>query len=349
MKHWLLFALSSTICVAETRAAPGDEHGTDEWSNLDRDIEALATTQAEGTGNLAVHGLVRAAYLSAPNLLTPSQDLSGTRIINAQAELDGQVTPDIGVRLQLEAAGGSAQLLDAYGTWRLNDLLHFTMGNFRAPLLWESQLADGDLLFLLRTDAAELFYGRDQGAMVDGAWERLHWAVSMQNGVDAVAGRQAFCGRVGVDVLGKNAGLHQGAYGQDESMSLTVAGSFYNDSGVSKDGSVYSSDAQFHLGRFAADASFTKYADGTSGGFTTRTDAQSWAATASFLLMKDLEAAARYQDIDNDKNARDITFGLNYYMQGHAAKLQLNLSQVYSDDPTVDDTYRAGIGMAVSV
>lgn len=347
MKHWFLCALSSTAFANAAFAA----RGGDEWSGLDREIEALsASSLQDADSGVHVGGLVRAAWLDAPNLLPGQKDLEGFRLLNTQLELAGQVSDHAGVRLEIEAAGGTAQVLDAYGTWRFNDLLRCTVGHFRAPLLWESQLRDSDLLFLLRTDAGELFYTRDTGAMLDGDWERLHWAVSLQNGLDSNAGRQAVCARVGVDVIGQNAGLHQGAYGVEDSQSLSVAGAFYNDSGVDKDGSTYSSDAQLKLGRFAADGSITIYGDGTNGIFATRDQAQSWSATVSYMAIPDLvEVAARYQDIDNDKNARDITFGVNYYMVGHLAKLQLNITRVWSEDPTVDETTRSGFGMTLGV
>lgn len=351
MKQWFLCGLTSTVCVTGAWAAPRAAGDGDEWAGLDRDIQALSAAALQsGSNGPTASGLIRTAWLDVPNILP--QDIKGFELLNAQLSLEGQVNPQWGYRLQLEAAGGAAELLDAYGTWRVNDYLRFTMGNFRAPLLWESQLNDGDLLFLLRTETGELFYSRDLGVMVDGSLERIHWNLSMQNGFDAVAGQQAVCGRVGVDLLGKGPVLHQGAYASNEDPSLSVAGSFYKDSGVANDGSVYSADAQLRIGRFAADGSFTKYGSGSgvTSIFNTHTDSQAWAATASFMLISQLvEAAARYQETDNDKNAHDITYGINYYMNGHAAKLQVNATQVFSDDPTVDRDWRWGIGVAVGV
>ena len=354
MKQTLFCTLALTSCVSTLWAAPITAPGGDEWATLDHDIEALsATSTQDESGGPTVKGLLKTAWISAPNLLSPSQDISGFSLVNAQVELNGHVGDRSEYRVQLEAAGGNAQILDAYGAWRWDEHLRVTLGNFRAPLMWESQLADGDMLYLLRTDSAALFYSRDEGAMVDGSWKRLHWAASLQNGFDNQAGEQAACGRLGVDVIGEGVGLHQGAYGEDGAMSLTVGGGVYSDSGISKEGSVYTADAQFRLERFAAEGSFTKYGNGNDGAnriFATRHDSQAWAASASFMAIENLvEVAARYQDTDNDQNARDITLGVNYYMKGHAAKLQVDATRIFSDDPTVEDTYRAGIGVNVSI
>ncbi|MEO6709953.1 MAG: porin [Planctomycetota bacterium] len=351
MKQWLLCTLASTICAAEASAAPSAAVGGDDWATLDRDIAALSASSLQTeTDGPTVSGLVRAAWLSLPNLLPGDEDLQGFSLLNTQVQVDDELSDRVAYRIQLEAAGGNARLLDAFGAYRVNDLLRITVGNFRAPLLWESQLSDRDTLFLVRTDAGELFYGRDQGVMVDGSWERFNWKASLQNGVDTQESRASFCARVGVNAIGKGVGLLQGAYGMGDETNLSVAAAFYNDSGVDKDGSVYSTDAQLRVGRFAADGSFTSYGDGTNGHFATRTDANSWSASVSYMVVPDQwEVAARYQDIDNDKDASDITVGVNYYVMGHSAKVQANLTHVDSDDPPVDDTWRAGIGFTVGV
>ena len=63
---------------------------------------------------------------------------------------------------------------------------------------------------------------------------------------------------------------------------------------------------------------------------------------AGFMLTPDFEAALRWAAVDYDKDSnegdeRAITFGLNYYLAGHRAKLQVDYSNINTDNPSGKD------------
>ena len=348
------FVLIPWAALAATLTQPASARGDEEWAKLDREIEALASsaTQANSNGP-TLGGLVRAAFVYLPNQPPPtSQDLTGVTQLYTQVRLEGQVDERYGYKLQLEAKGGTAQLQDAYGTWQSNEYLRVTMGRFRSPLSWESQLEDSDTLFLVRTDMGQLFYQRDDGAMLSGSLEMFRWNVCTQNGQDSVAENQAVTVRAGLDLLDGGVGLHQGAYGAGEETRLSVGAGYYNDPSVGSgnDGTIFTGDAQFQLGRFYADAMVTDFGDGTSGVFQNRSDSTPWALAASWMLVENRwELALRYQDTDNILNESDTTAGVNYYVLGHDVKWQVNLDRIQSDDPKIDDTWRFGLGLNINV
>lgn len=354
MKQWFLCSLAPTVALTGLLAAPATASGGDDWSSLDRDLEALVTGQDSAwTGVPNVHGLIRPSAILLPNT-NSHQDDRGFKVLNAQLSVDGEVTEKVRYIVQLEAADDTARLLDAYGAWDSCKYVRVTVGRFRSPLLWESQLADSALLFILRTDTGELFYTRDEGAMLSGSVGALNWAAAVQSGLDAMADRPLISARVGFDALGGGSGLNQGAYGAGDETKLSIGAGYFDDQsqGGGKDGDVFAADAQLKVGRFAADAMVAKFQEfsSTTLGFDTRSDSLPWNVSASFMIAEDkVEAAARYQVINNINNQKDVTAGLNYYVNGHAMKFQANASYIFSDDNLIDDTVRFGLAASVSI
>jgi hypothetical protein len=354
MQHTAFFAGITTLTLTALLSPSARAGINDDWAKLDRDIEALSLSAAQPGGGPTVRGLLRTAYVHLPNTYPGgTQDISATSILNAQVLLEGQVDERYGYRLELEAGGGTAELLDGYGTFQANEHLRLTMGQFRSPIVWESQLDDNDLLFLLRTDVGQLFYTRDDGAMASGALDKIRWAAAIQNGNDNVADDQAYSARLAFDALGGGVGAVQGAYGGGEETQLSVGAGYYNDQsiGSGNDGTVWTGDSQLRVGRLYAGGMISKFGDGSTGFvFTNRTDSTPWALAASWMLVENRwELAARYQDTDNVLNETDLTLGVNYYVAGNNAKWQVNLDQITSDDPDIDNTWRFGLGLTVSI
>jgi hypothetical protein len=322
----------AALAVFSVGAAAHDE----QWASLDRDIEALAASgPAQQQQGMQIGALLRLLYGYASDtngLLFPGiDDISGFAVERAQIDAEGQIE-DYGFRLQLEAAGGTATLLDAYGTWQINEYVRTSMGNFRAPFLWESLLDDGNRLLILRTDAGEFFYQRDVGAMVDGQYDRLHWAAAIQNGFDGVGDEYMLSGRVGVDILGAGIGMQQGAYGLESGADLTWNFSILDEAAAPEDGTLYATDAQFRLSQFSADAQYVKLPDDPAF-LGDRADAGLWAATVAYMVVPEkYEIAVRYQDTDNIDDDGEFTIGVNRYVVGHDVKWQLNFASADSDD-----------------
>jgi len=353
MQHRFQFAMFTAAALSAALVSPAFARGDENWANLDRELEALASSAAQANPDgPKLSGLVRARYAYLPEILPGAEDYSGFEIDRAQVVLEGQASESYSYRIQYEGAGSTAQLLDAFGAWQANEYLRVTMGRFRAPLAWESQLDDSDLLFLTRTDLGELFYQRDDGAMLSAKFDIVNVSVSMQNGLDSAGEEQAFCARAGVDVLGGGVGLHQGAYGAGEQTRLSAGAGYYNDQSIGNgnDGTITTADAQLQLSRFYAEAMVTKFGDGFNGVFTNRSDSTPYTLSASWMLVENRwEVALRYQDTDNVFQESDTSLGVNYYVAGHDVKWQAVVAEIQSDDPNIDQTWRFGVGLNVNL
>ena len=336
---------------ASSTAVSSVSANDDEWSSLDRDIEALAAGWAPQGGGLAFRGLLRALYGNADdtngNLFINQDDISGFVIERAQIETEGTVE-DYGFRIQLEAAGGPATLLDAYATWQINQYVRYTMGNFRPPILYESLLDDGDRLFILRTDAGELFYGRDVGARLDGRYERFSWTIATQNGSDSIGDDLAVSGRVGLDILGTGEDMVQGAYTGTGQHQLSVNLSALDDASAPSEGELFAADAQWSFDRFAADAQVISFGDDPTF-FGGRSDATAYAITGSFMLVPEkYEVAVQFQETDNVDGDNAVTVGVNRYIGGQDVKWQVNFATAESDDSTKEfDVLLIGLNIRV--
>ncbi len=320
----------------------------DAWKSFDADLERFVASAQEGTDErVAVHGLFKATWAHLPNTTVTGDDTSGFAVDRAQLGIGGQLSEEVGYSLELEGAGGTAVVLDAFGTWKSCEYATLTFGQFRSPAVWESQLHDSELLFILRTDTGELFYTRNRGAMLSGSLDRFHWAAALQNGLDGLQEDNSYSLRAGFDVLGGGVGRRQGAYDTGRHTRLSVGAGYYDEQteGGGSDGDVVVADAQFQLGRFAADGMIGRYRDFANPFFSDRSDSVPFNLSASFMVVEEqIEAAARFQDTDNVRHEKDFTLGVNYYLGGHGLKLQANASYIFSDLDSLDDTVRLGLG-----
>ena len=346
-----LVTLGATAAPLEAATSSFPSRGDDEWSSLDRDIEALASGWSTQGGGLVFRGLLRALYGYANdtngNLFIGTDDISGFAIERAQIEVEGSVE-DYSFRMQYEAAGGVAALLDAYAAWQINEYVRFTMGNFRPPLLYESLLDDSHRLFVLRTDAGELFYGRDVGARLDGRYDRLRWTVATQNGADNIGDDMAISGRLGLDILGDGQKLSRGAYDGTDQHQLSVNLAALDDASAPSAGDIVAADAQWSYDRFAADAHVVAFGDDTAF-FGGRSDSTAYQVTASFMIVpKKYELAVQYQATDNIDDDKAFTVGVNRYVSGHDVKWLVNFASAESDDSSKDfDVFLIGLNIRV--
>ena len=194
MPKQFLPVLVATASIVWIGVTPVLARGGDDWAKLDQDIESLANAgQLLDSSGPTLTGLLRAQYFHAPNLYPPSgtQDVSGFVMDGSQVALEGVVNESYGYRFQLATSSDTIKLFDAYGTWQPNDYVRTTMGRFRPPMCWESQVDDSDRLFLFRTVVGALFYQREDGAMVSGSFEQLTWAGLLHNLLPVTIGNLA--------------------------------------------------------------------------------------------------------------------------------------------------------------
>jgi hypothetical protein len=274
--------------------------------------------QLEGsTSRQSDLGLLNLVDLGMPGI-DPSDFLGGLRYVDSP---DG-----VGV-------------LDAYADFYITDEIKGRMGNFRPPVLSSALLDENELLFINRTINGEIWDFRDLGLQLNGAFDRLGWWVAIQNGADLQADELAFSGRITFNALGDAATRDvEGAYGSDEENDLLLGVAYYQDESLD-DADALAAEVAFTMQQFGLSGEVVDYGvdDDDFNGTDIDLDNTPWSATASFMFVPEQwEAAVRWEDIDDDADTTIFTGGVNYYVEGHDAKWQLNYSSFDSDDNDID-------------
>lgn len=352
------------LTAASSLSYAGSE--TKEWSSLDRDIASLAQTPAGPASGFNVGGFVRSRYaysedVDADTGTAGKQKLSGFGLDNARVELSAS-QGDYGVFIALEGGGGTADLYEAYGTFRITDGVTGQMGRFRAPFLWSALITENHQILLDRTFSGQAWQGRDDGIQVSGTFDQFGWWLAFQNGQDSVADEYSWTARASFNALGTGIGMQEGAYGASEETSLTV-GAAYTDDSTPQDGEAWALDLGFTQSAFSAHGEIVSYGDDVQldSGLNTSTGVINpiaiipngtdtpWSATVGYMITPNqYEIAARYEDLDDVDNTTVWALGINRYVVGHDAKWTLQYSSSNSDVAGKEaDTLALGLTVGV--
>jgi len=369
MNKFVLSALALT--TASGAALAGNE--TKEWLSLDREIASLAqgTAQAASSG-VTVSGFIKTSFYDSGDIDTdPSplneSDLSGFSLNNARVNISGSIGR-FGAYIQLDGASAMSDesahpgpgnlgpslgapdqpfstasdviVLDAYASWSITDEIQLRMGNFRPPVLGSALLDENQLLFLNRTLNGDVWDFRDLGVQVNGNFDRLGWWAALQNGQDAQGDEFAYALRVAFNALGAAGSNVEGAYGAGDDTNLSLAAA-YADDGDIDEGTALALEGQFSVRNFAIAGEMVDYDEDLG-------DVSPWSLTASFLINTQWEIAARYEDVDDSDDTTLITLGLNWYLEGHNAKWQINYATADSDNSSFEVDL-IGLGLVVSI
>ena len=322
---------AGTLCFANE---------SEEWPTLDREIESLASSLSQGGGGVGVSGFVRSSYASSSDVTIGGNDLGGFSMDNIRLNFDGAVggfsvhvsaegSTDVGFgTFGAQGAPGVAGILDAYASFNITDQITTTMGTFRPPFLGDALRDEDELLFIDRSVSGDLWAFRDHGIMFSGNFDQLGWWVAAQNGADVQGDDLATAARVAFNALGTGVGSVEGAAGAGDESNLTLAAAYYDDANIT-DGTATAFEADYTRGALSASANLVDYDDGFAGAFGGETP---WDITVSYMISPDeWEGAARFNDFDDSNDTTMITVGVNKYVEGHAAKWQLNYSSIESD------------------
>jgi len=152
-----------------------------------------------------------------------------------------------------------------------------------------------------------------------------------------------FDGFVNLKPLGKT----DGKYG-----ILKVGGGIAAGKRHSTNFEVYSTYAGYEYKNFRIKAEYAN-ADGSNGlsGLTNK-KRQGWSVTLYYLINKKLEAVARYDEFDPDKNIkhnnrREYSAGLSWYIKGQALKVILNY--VFCQNQGAKDSHRIILGTQIAL
>jgi hypothetical protein len=332
--------------------------GGDETSAPGFSLKSLA--QSDMLDDMRVGGLLRASLDAIDDELSavPNEDVEALRFEDIQLWFSAQAFGyDVFVKLDAGEAtafpanlGGGptpiaddgVQSFDLREAWirkALGEYIKVTVGQYKCPLLMSASVGDGNLAMIDRTRIGYLFSfpgAYQPGVAVVGDYGHFHAKVSVQNGADSQIDGLGIVVR-GEYRVGEGAKQREGALGNDGFNATVGVGYFKDDSdiagsdfgsGIAVDAYTTFNQLSLHAEVLDADEELASRALGN-----VTDDATPYDATLGFLFTDEIEAFARYQDLDNEVSSTVIGGGLNYYVSGHKAKWQLNVSQ-YDDDNT---------------
>lgn len=370
----LTFIASAVLGASSSQASAAQP--SEEWSTLDRELDALTASLAQPSATPSIGGWIRTRYANAGDVDTDtvapgSQDLGGFNLDSARLFITGRAADGYGYTLSAEggdgaisdAAGASVasdvlSLLDAYASVTLGDRGSASIGRFSATFLWSSGIEDRRLMFLDRGFLGEAWDGRDVGFELSGSVDRFNWWAAVQNGSDSTADEYALSSRLSYHVLGEGLRGVEGCNGLGDDEHLTIGVAWFDDTGLD-DGTAVGADALFAKGRWSGIAEIVDFDDDVRPGAAINpstgavipsaasiTGAETpWNVSVGYMLApEEWEIAARYQDLDDDDETTVVTAALDRYITGHDAQWTLQFDHVSSDAAALEaDVWAVGL------
>lgn len=352
--------------LACAAVAPSANANVSSWSGLDQEINSLSAslqTTSPTTPKLGGYIVTALDYQADPPGLGVDLDDNGTIDPGAEAETGfegddtlgwsfryvrleatGDLGHDYSYKVSFELGSGTASLRDAFASWKITDGVKARWGRYKVPFVREALISDTKLLFLQRTNIANMIGFRDLGAMVTGQFSKLTVILNAQNGTDGPTDELFYNARISFDALGDGVGMVEGAYGAGDSAGLTLGAAIGDYSGVD-DGVRWIVDGAFTTGPFALAGEVAGFGEDVG-------DNTPWDTTASFLFADVWEIAARYEDYDTDADETSYSFGLNRYVAGHDIKWQLQYQRIDTDEESANgvqfDSDVVSLGLVVA-
>lgn len=298
-----------------------------------------------GSKALQLSGLVQSEYEGFQQ-----KGVNNTFLLHrARLDVKGEITGNWSYEVYTEFAGGSAQLLDAYTSYKVADFLKFSAGQFKIPFSIESLFSDSQLEFIDRSQVVNALAGRskdiignqngrDIGIQIGGNFVKLDTKRYLFDYTFGV-----FNG-AGYDVTTDN-NSHKdiaGRLGVHPIDNLVVSGDFYNGQGFYKVGSATTAtsnkrnregiDARYVIGGLSLQAEYDKGTDGVI-------KRDGWYGQASyFVLPKHLQLGVKYDTYDPNNivtnDATNIYTGAASWYFNDWAKFTLNYLAKHEDAPT---------------
>ncbi len=267
---------------------------------------------------------------------------------------------------------GSLGLLDAYVAWNATEMIKVQMGQFRPAFLASSALNENNMLFINRSRLGAAGAYRSQGLQASASFGMFNIAVFAQNGEEVAVGSPAVTGvaendlsygaRASAQIMGTSSST-EGALGASNDPSLVVGIGFIDDAAQiswlgrtvggtntysNNVGECLAFDTTFTMGALSLSAELVDIT-GSGDAATDSPDATPFSAAGSFMVIPDqLELAIRYEDFDDRDETSWMTYGVNWYLQGHAAKWQINYIDGASDEKFLDSDM-VQLGLTVSM
>ncbi len=354
-----LITRASALTLLASLALAGGEPAND-YTLLERDL-GLLETQLNAAQSSAVNigYLLRSSYAtSSDDLYEPAagQDLGGFRMQDASLWFQGYVGGyEVFIRADASDATdwppigggqpGAMNVRDAWAKAPITEGVNFYFGNFRCPVVNSGMLDEGKLLMIDRTRIGQFFDVYQAGAAVVADFDAFHVKLAAQNGGDGAADELGLVVRAEYKV-GEGAKHREGALGA-EGLDATLGLGYFEDGGMGNEFDAFIADAYATFDQFSLHAEVVDMGGdlaamtvGNAGGES----ATPYTATLGYRIDEQLEVALRYQDLDDTNDTTQIGGGLNYYVAGHAAKWQLNVSQ-YDNSATDGLLIQVGLSL----
>lgn len=220
-------------------------------------------------------------------------------------------------------------LQDAFVTFTHIPHHELTLGQFKIPVIEEGFRSSAKLDFAERSRIARTFSDRrDIGLMLKGDYKLLEYYLALVNGEETnskdLNDRKDYMARL---VLKPFRG-----WGDSPLKGFEFGGSYYNGRrGVHRTvKDFWGAEARYQWEKLALKAEYVAARDDDS---TLKTlspiHRDGWYTQAGYRFLKPLEGVVRYEEFRNNKDQhgnenRDWTFGLNWFLNEHYAKFQLN-------------------------
>jgi hypothetical protein len=340
----------ATLTGATSAGTPPTEY---EWLRLDRELETLEaslTPQDEGDPAVVVSAWMKTHYDN-----NSDADISGFGFEGIRLNVDGQIG-DYKVKISADSKGGEFSVRDAYARTPLAEGIGLQVGQFKSRFLYSYYHSDQSMVFYRRNAIASAWGTRDTGVQVDGRFGPILGILQLQNGDDSAGDEWAMTAKLQWAAIGKMLEKQSGGFGTDAETALTFGAGYAEDTTVDNS-SAYVVEAVFVTGPLFMAAEVVPHDDGFAGidsGLASKVDAAGfaddvpWDVAAAWMLTDRWELAADYQDNDDPANTTTVRGGVNYYVNGHATKWQLNFASTSSDD-AAEEADLLTLGLVIEV
>ena len=348
MNKFAFGALAAPLLCATSMAADT------EWPELDRELAALSNAPlTQDSGGPYLNGWLISSFdynADAEDANSNKSDV-GFNVNSARIQLEGSIAKTYGYKIGVEffdtgelyapsgtpvGANGAAGIADAYGTFAIGEYVDFKMGIFRGPTLRSSGIDRNHTLFIERSFLGQQLSSRDAGLEIGGSFDRFHWALVAQNGMDGKTDGFAWGVDIDIDLMGEMSG-NEGAYGAAEGTNLNLGLIYMDDTsdtaaGASQKVAKLGGDVTLVTGPFSLFGEVIDYDTDTGpsiGGMPIGVNNTPWSAGLGYLVGEEYEIAFRYDSLDvSDQTSpyydgTRYNFVLNRYIQGHDIKWQL--------------------------
>lgn len=355
MKKLLCSAVALSLTSA-TGVASGDD-----WTDLDRAVEAMSASLANEAQGPEVHGYLIVNYLSSSDIEVGSSDLGGFALPNARLAVEGDQG---GYRYRVQYDFADNKLKDAYARFPIAESINGMIGNYKSPVLTSGLTSRSKLFFLDRSAGGEFWGGRDLGFQLDGNFDAntVNWYISLQNGANDIESDYLFSARAQFNLIGeafKRFGV-EGAQDGKEDPSGMVAISMFDDGSVDE-GDGFAGEVYFKSSVYSFGAEVLDLGDGASGsqdaegdrlngfvddyysfgsfaGISLEDNSNPFAVEGTYMISATegnttgWEVGGRYQDFDDSDNTSMIEVGVRRYLVGHKLKWGLFFITTDSDN-----------------